>query len=80
MVYTHINSDYMYVSYHMIYPFSFIYQPAVKRQQEKYFEDYLLFMDNRFFRLTITYFRQLAFQFAAINNLEHSSNDFVYGF
>ena len=64
------------------------YRPVFNRQQESDLEEYLLFMENRLFGLTFTDFRQLSFQFAVRNNVEHPFNlelkmagiDYVYGF
>jgi len=68
--------------------FLVFFRPVFTQQQENDLEDYLLFMENRFFGLTLTDFRQLSFQFAVRNNVDHPFNkelemagsDFVYGF
>ena len=64
------------------------YRPVFNRQQESDLEEYLIFMENRLFGLTFTDFRQLSFQFAVRNNVEHPFNlelkmagiDYVYRF
>ena len=73
------------IHYYLIIP---IFRPLFIAEQEDDLAEYLLFMKNRLFGLTVMDLRLLAFEFASKNHVERRFNpdtqitgeDFVYGF